>query len=64
MDEKAKDIMIEINLKLGNILCSALDEGELRVLSAGAAMIFDDDKVHVLSFLQYCNYECTCGQTS
>ena len=50
MDDKSKDIMIDVNKKIGVSLCSNLDEGEIRVLSAGAAMIFDEDKVHFICF--------------
>ena len=49
MDEKAKDMMVDINQKIGGDICSELEDEELQVLSAGAAMTIEADMVLLCS---------------
>ena len=45
IDDVAKDLMVDVNTKIGGSLCSDLSPGEIMVKSSGSAMAFDGTKV-------------------
>ena len=45
MDKMAKDLMVDVNIQIGDTLCTNLSPGEILVVSSGSAMIFEGTMV-------------------